>query len=302
MEQNENDGQNLEVDTEQNPVEIGFDQESFDLNNIDKYTEQLMDWCVIFIPKLIMAGLVFMIGFWIVKRISAFIQGNLGKANISTEVTSFLASIIDMALKFAVILFAASILGFQVSSLMALIAAVGFAVGMALQGFLGNFASGITIVFLKPYKLGEWVEISDKFGKVEAIEIFSTTIVTPNHKTLIIPNGQVMENIITNFSAKGHIRLELEVTMPYEESYPRVQEIINTALKTAPHIIQERDVQLGIVNYDSHNITIAIRPFINPDDYWDATYDIYSRIKDAFSANGVKVAYSEGVELGPIGN
>ena len=112
----------------------------------------------------------------------------------------------------------------------AVLAAAGFAIGLALQGFLGNFASGLTIIFFKPYKVGDWVQISDMFGKVKAIQIFNTTLITPGDKTLIIPNGQVTDNIITNMSTEGKIRIELTVTMPYEESFPKVQEVIKNAL------------------------------------------------------------------------
>ena len=181
-------------------------------------------------------------------------------------------------------------------------AAAGFAVGLALQGFLGNFASGITIVFFKPYKVDDWVEISDKFGKVKSIQIFNTIIVTPGNKTLIIPNGQVTDNIITNFSELGYIKLELEVVMPYEESFPKVKKIIREVLDTTPKILKEPEPEIGIVTYDSHSIVLGVRPYIVADDYWDVTYAVYERIKNAFSKNNIQVAYSEGVELGNIGD
>lgn len=275
--------------------------ENLSTDKLNQYLEQLMDWAVTFVPKLLLAILVIIIGLWIVKRISRLIRAAIERANVSTEVTSFLGSIIDIVLKLSVFLLAASIIGFQVSSLLALVAAVGFAVGMALQGFLGNFASGITIVFLKPYKVGDWVEVDEKFGKVEAVEIFNTTIVTPNEKTLIIPNGKVTEDTITNFSTKGRIRLELNVTMPYAEDYDKVEKIIRDALHTVPNVLPEPEPLVGIEAYDSHSIVVAARPYIHPDHYWQVTYDAYAAIKKAYSQYGIKVAYSEGVELGPIG-
>lgn len=271
------------------------------MEKYEKYITDLTDWTIRFAPKVIAAVIVLVVGLWIANRVGEFLKKSLVKSNISTEILSFLGSIIDIVLKIAVILFAASIVGFEVSSLFALIAAIGFAVGMALQGFLGNFASGITIVFLKPYRIGDWVEISEKFGKVESIQIFNTTIETPNQKTLIIPNGQVTDNIITNFSTKGSVRLELKVTMPYSESFPRVKEVITQTLRETPKVIQEDKFFIGIEDYDSHNITITIRPLINPDDFWEVKLDTYERIKSAFHKNDVKVAYSEGVEMGSIG-
>lgn len=272
------------------------------MEKINEYISQFTDWAVVFIPKLLLAIVIFWVGFRVVRRLSALIDLSLKKAKVSPEIASFLGSILEIGMKFVVILVSAGMLGFEMSSLVAVLAAAGFAVGLALQGFLGNFASGITIVFFKPYKVGDWVEISDKFGKVESIQIFNTTITTPGHKTLIIPNGQVTDGIITNFSTKGHIRLELQVTMPYEESFPRVKPIIREALRKVPNILQDPEPQIGIEQYDSHNIIIGIRPFINPDDYWEVTFDAYAAVKNAFNENGIKVAYSEGVELGPIGD
>lgn len=272
-----------------------------DSAKIEEYIGLFMDWAVVFLPKLVAAILIIFVGLFIVGKLSKVLKVGLEKANLGIEVTEFLASLLELLLKAVVFLFAASILGFQVSTLLGVLAAAGFAVGLALQGFLGNFASGLTILFFKPYRVGDWVKVSDHFGKVTSIQIFNTTLVTPNDKTLIIPNGQVTDNIITNFSTEGNIRLELEVTMPYAESFPKVKQVIEEALSGCTTILKEPVAHVGIVTYDSHNIVVAVRPYINPDDYWKATFDVYSAIKQSFNKHGIQAAYSEGVELGAIG-
>lgn len=252
--------------------------------------------------KLAMAIAILVIGFWVVKKMMTLVEMSLAKSNLSIEVRSFLISLLSAVLKVFVLLAAIQKVGVETTSLVGLIAAAGFAVGMALQGSLGNFAAGIMIMVFKPYKIGDWVEASEKFGKVESIQIFTTAIVTPGQKTHIIPNGQVMDGVITNFSEKGNIRLELNVVMPYAESFPKVKNIIREALKTVPVVIKDQEPVIGIETYDSHSVVLAIRPLIHPDDYWTATFDCYAAIKHAFSENNVKVAYSEGIELGDIGN
>lgn len=271
------------------------------MENLDKYYTMAADWAMTFIPKLLLAIFILIVGLWIVKRISKLVQRAFSKANFAPEVQSFLGSIIDIILKVGVILFAAGTLGFELTSLVAILAAAGFAVGMALQGNLGNFAAGITVMVFKPYKVGDWIECQDKFGKVESIQIFNTILGTPGEKTLIIPNGQVVEGVITNFSTKGNIRLELNVSMPYEESFPRVKKIIEDSLVSVPGIIHEPAPLIGIETYDSHTIILSIRPMIDPENYWEVTFAANAAIKEALSQHGVKVAYSEGVELGPIG-
>lgn len=272
-----------------------------DVQLLEQYAKDALDAIIRFTPSVLFAIGILIVGFWLIKRINKVATAALQRTGVPQEITSFFSSFLDIAMKGVVLLLAAGRLGFDATSLVALIAAAGFAVGLALQGFLGNFASGITIVFFRPYKVGDWVQVADQFGKVESIQIFNTTLVTPGKKTLIVPNGQVTDNVITNYSTKGHIRLELNVSMPYEESFPKVKKVILNALKEVPNIINDPEPEVGIESYDSHNIILAIRPFINPDDYWDATFDTLGRIKKAFNEHGIQVAYSEGVELGPIG-
>ena len=254
-----------------------------------------------FLPNLAGAVIIVVVGLWLVNKLIIVFSRLMARASLGPELTGFLNSIISITLKFIVILFAAAILGFQVSAVVGILAGVVFAIGLALQGFLGNFASGITIVFFKPYKVGDWVQIADYFGKVESIQIFNTTLVTPGDKVLIIPNGKVTDEIITNFSTKGHSRLEIRVTMPYAESFPRVRKIIEESLHGYPHILENPAPVIGIESFDTHNIIVTVRPYILPDHYWQATFDIHQRIKEAFYKSGIKVAYSEGVELGNIG-
>ena len=275
--------------------------ETLSVTKLQEYSTDLMDWAVIFVPKLFMAILVLWIGFKIVEKLSMAIGIGLEKSNLGLEITEFLKSIITTVLKVVVLVVAASIIGVKMTALFGLLAAAGFAVGMALQGFMGNFASGLTILFLKPYKVGDWVSVEDSFGKVKTIQIFNTTLETPNDKTLVIPNGQMTDNVITNYSQMGNIRLELNVTMPYAESFPKVKEVIYDAMKQSQYVIWDREPKIGIETYDSHSIVLAIRPYVHPDNYWDATYEIYGLVKAAFSSADIKAAYSEGVELGPIG-
>ena len=269
---------------------------------LQQYLEFFTNWAIVLIPKLLIAVLIIVIGLFVVKRLNRMIRIAFDKANMGIEVTDFLTSLIDIFLKASVFLLAASIIGFQVSTLLGVLAAAGFAVGLALQGFLGNFAAGLTILFFKPYRVGDWVKVSDHFGKVKTIQIFNTTLETPNDKTLVIPNGQVTDNIITNFSTKGNIRLELTVTMPYAESFPKVKQVIEEALASCDKILKEPAAQIGIESYDSHSIIVAVRPYIHPDDYWQATFEVYGAIKHFFSRNKIQAAYSEGVELGTIGD
>ncbi|MEM6379628.1 MAG: mechanosensitive ion channel family protein [Bacteroidota bacterium] len=268
---------------------------------MQKYWETFIDTLVFYGPKLIVALLVLWIGFKLINRGTRFMARNLGKMGFSQTLISFGKSMLAFVLKGLLLIFLAGYLGMDLTVFVTVLATAGLAVGLALQGSLSNFAAGIIILVFKPYRVGDWIEVDEKFGKVEDIQILNTNIVTPGSKTLIIPNGAVVEGIVTNYSKKGHIRLELSVTMPYEESFPKVEQIIRDAIAPIEKVLNIPEPEIGIEAYDSHNIILAVRPYVNPDDYWEVTFEVYKSIKRAFSEHNIKVAYSEGVEIGKIG-
>lgn len=272
--------------------------ENIDIENIIKLIQEK---AIIYIPKLLLGGIILWIGMKLIKRLVSFLAKMMEKAGFDDTIRPFLISMISFVLKGALLLTVASIFGVDLSSLVALLAAIGFAIGMALQGSLGNFASGILILTLKPYKSGDWIQVEEKFGKVEEIGIFSTNIVSPGNKTLIIPNSKITDGVVTNYSKKGMVRLEISTTMPYAESFPRVKDIIKNAIANVENILAEPETEIGIENFDSHSIELSIRPYVHPEDFWQVTFDTHEAIKKAFSDHKIQVAYSEGVELGSIG-
>lgn len=172
---------------------------------------------------------------------------------------------------------------------------------MSLQGSLGNFASGLLILTLKPYKVGDWIQLGDKFGRVEEIMIFNTKVVTPGKKVLIVPNSKITDDIVTNYSEKGVIRLEIDIHIPYEENWEEVKKILLDAIYKVPKVMKEPPVEIGIADFDSHSLLIMVRPYVRPDDYWEVTFTAHEVLKDALYQKGVKVPYSEGIEYGKFG-
>jgi small conductance mechanosensitive channel len=271
------------------------------MDSVNTYLETFTNMVIEYAPKIILAIFVLWLGFKVVNKIAQLATKALERAGISETLLPFISSLIGISLKVLVVFTVAGIVGVDMASFIAVLAAASFAVGLALQGSLSNFAAGIVILLFRPYKAGDWIEIEEKFGKVEEIQIFNTLIVTPGRKTLIIPNGQIVDNIVTNYSRKGHIRMELNVTMPYSESFPRIREIILQELYAIDKVLSDPEPEVGIEVYDSHNIIVAVRPYVKPDDFWEVTFESYERIKTAFNQHGIKVAYSEGVEMGTIG-
>lgn len=271
------------------------------MNKINEYSSLALDNIIKFAPSVIGAILILWIGFKVVKKIMSLVEKLLQKSNLSDSIRPFILSMLGVILKVFVVLAAAGIAGVDLSIFATIIGASVLAIGLSLQGSLGNLASGLLVLSLKPYKVGDWIDIDGRFGKVSEIGIFHTTVITPGNKTLIIPNSKATNDVITNYSEKDVIRLEIDITMPYSESYPKVKKIILDAIEPIADILNEPKTEIGIEGYDSHSVQVAVRPYVHPDNYWEVTFACYENIKKAFSENKIQVAYSEGVELGNIG-
>jgi len=269
---------------------------------INSYLDTAGNMVIEYAPKVLAAIIILFIGIRIINKIVKMAVKALSAKGIGADLAPFLGSMVGILLKILLVFTVAGVLGINVAAFIGILAAASFAVGMALQGSLANFAAGILIIIFRPYKVGDWIQVPGEFfGQVEEIQIFNTIMVTPGHKTLIVPNGEVINGVVTNYSVKGHIRLELSFLMAYEESFPKLKAIITDALQGLEYILDEPKPQIGIESYDTHNIIIAVRPYVTPDHYWEATFEVNERIKNALSANGIRMAYSEGVELGSIG-
>ena len=268
---------------------------------INTYLGHATEYIVDKIPTWGAAIAVLVIGLWVIKKLGKVIENGLKTSSMDAGVVSFLVSLASIVGKVLLFLSVAGMVGINTAAFVGMLAAAGLAIGLALQGSLGNFAAGIIIVVFKPYKVGDWVEVKDKFGKIEDIQIFNTIVSTPGNKTLIIPNGEVINGIITNFSKKGNIRLDLKIPMPYSEDFPKVKQLLLDELASIPLVLDTPAPEIGIASFESHFIQISVRPYVEPDNYWDVYHEVLARIKHVFHTNNIKVAYSEGIELGNIG-
>lgn len=271
------------------------------MEQFDTYLQQFYSLVIQYAPKVILALLVLWIGMGVIRRISKMARKSMGQSGMSDDIQPFLVNLINVALKLLLIFSVAGIIGIETTSFVAVLAAAGFAVGLALQGSLSNFASGVMILIFHPYRTGDLVEIEEQMGHVSEIQIFNTIITTLDNKTVIVPNSMAVGGIITNLSTRDHLRVDLNVTMPYGEDFPKVEEILMAAIKKTPKVLDDPAPFVGIETFDSHNIVLAVRPYATTEDYWDVYFEANRNIKQALCDHNIQVAYSEGVELGPIG-
>lgn len=263
--------------------------------------DQLITMTVEYAPKLVLAIIVLIIGLWIINKLVSYLEQAMLQSNMDADVIPFLKSLVGVLLKVMLLFSVAELVGIKTTSFVALIAAAGFAVGMALQGSLGNFASGVMILFFKPYKVGDLIETDGQKGWVQEIQIFNTILKTPTNQCIIIPNSVATSGTIINHSVNGHIRLDIFSAIPYAEDFNKVEAAILSEVDRIPEVLDDPEPQVGIQEFDSHNIKIGTFVYVYPEKYWPAYYAVHKAIKKALGKSEVKMAYSEGIELGKIG-
>lgn len=259
-----------------------------DLSKIDLST--LWNTVLAWSPKIVAGILVLVIGFWIVKIITNIVGKSLTKSGVDADLLPFLKSLISVLLKVLVVITAAGVVGIEITAFAALLAGAGLAIGAAMSGTLSHFAAGVMVLIFKPYRVGDLVDIQGTVGHVQEIQVFNTIINTLDNKKVIMPNGIATSGIMTNLSATGKLRVDLNVAMPYEEDFDKIQKIIRGALDNVKGRLSDEPT-IEIEKFDENNVLLAVRPYATDETYWDVYFNSYKEIKKAFGAAGIEVAY-----------
>lgn len=247
-----------------------------------------------YVPKVAGAILTLIVGFWIVGRINTGLERMLAKRGVDETVRPFLSSLVSVGLKVMLLLAVAGMFGVETTSFVAIFSALVFAVGMALQGSLGHFASGVLLLTFRPYKVGDLVDIGGgNVGTVEGIQIFNTVLATLDNKRVIVPNGVVTSNTITNISGQGVIGVELTFGIGYNDSIDKAREVILRVGKECPWILDDPAQGVVVAELADSSVNLATRPFCNSEHYWDTFFYMQENVKKAFDAEGISIPYPQ---------
>ncbi len=246
-----------------------------------------------YLVKFIIAIAIFYIGRIIARSISKLLERGLLSRNIDKAVVSFLCSIVYAILIVATTLMALSQIGVQTTSFIAILGAAGLAVGLALQGSLSNFASGVLIILFRPFKSGDFIDAGGITGTVDKIEIFQTTMKTPDNKRVIVPNAQITGTSITNFSAEQTRRVDLVVGISYDSDLLKAKTILQEIISNDPRVLAEPAPNIRLSELADSSVNIIIRPWVKTEDYWDVYWDTLEKIKLAFDANGISIPFPQ---------
>ncbi|BAO75102.1 mechanosensitive ion channel family protein [Winogradskyella sp. PG-2] len=250
-----------------------------------------------FAPKIIAAILIWIIGSWIIKVIKNVLRKTLNKGDYDESLKKFLLNLINWVLKIVLIVVILGTVGIETTSFAAILAAAGLAIGMALQGSLGNFAGGVLLMIFKPIKIGDLIEAQGELGVVKEIEIFTTKLLTPTNKEVIIPNGALSNGNIVNYSTEGKLRVDLTFGVGYDSDIKQTKEVLLKVLTSNPKVFKDPAPTVNVSELADSSVNFAVRPWCTVADYWDVYFDTHENAKEALDAAGIEIPYPHAVEI-----
>ncbi|REL32133.1 mechanosensitive ion channel family protein [Thalassotalea euphylliae] len=243
--------------------------------------------------KLVVAIIILIVGKLVARLVSKGVSKILEHKSVDQAVISFVASLVYGIGIAIVFIIAISHLGFNTSSLVAIVGAAGLAVGLALQGSLSNFASGVLLISFRPFKAGDFVEVGGVAGIVEEILIFSTKLRTGDNKTVIIPNGAITSGTITNYSTKPTRRIDLVIGVSYDANLAEARQVMADVVAADERVLKDPAVTIGVSELADSAVNIVVRPWVKSADYWPTYFDLMENIKVALDKAEIEIPYPQ---------
>ena len=262
--------------------------------DVNSALTKITDMAIAYAPKVLLALLTLVIGFWIIGRIVKFLGRMLERSGMDTSLSKFLSSLASVAMKVMLLLSVAGMFGINTTSFIAILGALTVGIGMAMNGSIGHLASGVMIMIFKPFKVGDLVEIGGgHVGTVDSINAFNTTLATLDNKRIIVANSNVTANTITNISGQGEVGVELTYGIGYTDSIDKAREIILEVGKNCPYILDSPEQGVVVSELADSSVNLATRPFCKSEHYWDTYFYMQENVKKALDAAGIGIPYPQ---------
>ncbi len=265
--------------------------------NLEYWTKEALNWVIDYGPKVLMAIVIWIIGSWLIKRVVRLFTKAMQKKGHEESLQKFLSNLILWALKVALFITILGTLGVETTTFAAVIAAAGLAIGLALQGSLGNFAGGVLILLFKPFKIGDVIEAQGELGVVKVIDIFTTKLNTPTNKLAIIPNGALSNGNIVNFTTEGKLRIDLTIGVSYDADIKQTKEVLMRVLREQEKVLKEPAPTVAVLELADSSVNFAVRPWVETANYWDVYFHTVEHVKLSLDAAGIEIPYPHQVEI-----
>ncbi|MDC6350139.1 mechanosensitive ion channel [Zeaxanthinibacter sp. PT1] len=263
------------------------------LTEYEEHVDNAINFMWEVLPDVLMAIILLVVGLWVVKMINRLVGKFFDKKDYDPALESFLQSFIKIALKIILFVLVISQLGVQSSSLVAIIGAAGLAVGLALQGSLSNFAGGVLILIFKPFKVGDWISAQGAEGTVKEINIFYTKLNTFGNQLAIIPNGQLSNDNVINYSAEPIRRDKVTAGIGYGSDIKKAREILLQICKDQGNILQDPAPMVVVGELADSSVNLSLRYWAKLEDFWDAHWYVMEEMKYRFDEAGIEIPFPQ---------
>lgn len=245
------------------------------------------------IVRIAIACVIFYVGRWIVRRLTMVIHKIFIKRDVEASLATFLLSLVNISMTFILIIIVISFLGIDTTSFIAIFASAGLAVGMALSGTLQNFAGGVLVLLLKPYRVGDFIEAQGQTGTVKAITLFSTVLATPDNKNIILPNGGMSTGIINNYSKENIRRVDWIFGIAYGDDYDKAKSTIASLLEADDRVMKDPAYFIALGALADSSVNITVRAWVASEDYWGVFFDMNEKVYKTFPKEGLNIPFPQ---------
>ncbi len=279
----------------QKSAETSVNEVQAEVNGFVQYLQDHIPDMVSFGIRVAVALLIFIIGRFIIQLIRKSVKHSIERSSVDTGVAQFTDSLLKFGLYVLLIMIVAGNLGIEVSSITALFAAAGVGISLALQGTLSNLAGGVQILFLKPFVVGDYIieDTNKNEGTVKEIKVFYTKLSTLDNKTIVIPNGILTGNSLTNVTAKAERQLDLKVGISYQSDLKKAKDTLEKLIQENPNIIKEEEWKVFVDSLGDSAVILGMRAWVKTDEYWPTRWKILEEIKLNFDAEGIEIPYNQ---------
>jgi len=260
---------------------------------MDNTIRTLWAWGSLYAIRLVAAVVIFVVGRWLAGQVTRLLARLLERQKVEVTLIRFLESISYYVLLVAVTLAAVDQLGVNTASLLAVLGAAGLAVGLALKDSLANFSAGVMLILFRPFRVGDFVVAGGVSGTVREIAIFNTVLATPDNQKVIVPNGSIMGNVITNVTANDTRRIDLVVGIAYEDDIGRAKDVLRAIVDEEPRILAEPAPVIAVSELGDNSVNLVVRPWVKTAEYWAIRFDLTERIKQAFDREGLHIPFPQ---------
>lgn len=274
------------------PISID-DIKNINIDVIHEYSKKIIGKMLEFLPTIVIAMIIFIIGLFIIKYIEKIIKSFFKKTKFDEGLENFIQSFVVIILKLILFVIVVGMLGVRTSSFMAVFGAMVFAIGMALQGSLSNFAGGILILFFKPFKLRDFIESDGQSGSVVDIQIFNTILETADGRRVILPNAKVSNNTIINHSSINIRRLDFVIGIDYSDSIDKAKSLLKKIVNEEIMILKNKEILIVISELGDSSVNILVRVWTKNNNYWITKYSLLEKIKKEFDRERISFPFPQ---------